>query len=470
VRSPAVAVVGAGSIGVGWSIVFARRGSPVLLQDPDPDRLAMAPREIGARLEELASFDLLAESPAVVAARVQTTSHTDEAVAGARYVQECAPEDVGLKRELFARLDREAPPEVILASSSSAITASEFAGALGGRERCLVAHPANPPHLLPVVEVVPAPFTRPDVVDAAAALLADVGMSVVRVRAEIEGFVFNRLQGAVLREAYCLVRDGVAGVEDVDRAVREGFGRRWAVIGPFETADLNTRGGIEAHATRMGPAYERMGNERGMHEPWTPELVARVAAERRAVLPIEQWDERVVWRDRMLMALERARRLAGSVDMSAADRLRSADRIAITGLLHRYCAMLDAMELELVPELFTDDCVVVYGPDERMQSHGAAELETSLRRLWRFARTSHHLSNVEVMFDGPDAAHARSYVLAWHQQSDGGSRTLYAEYHDRFVRTPAGWRIAERRQLTHGSDVPWDIPLARAERRSAEQG
>jgi 3-hydroxyacyl-CoA dehydrogenase len=469
VTSPAVAIVGAGSIGVGWSIVFAGSGSPVMLQDPDPRRLVLAPDEIRARLDELAAFDLLEEPPAVVAARVRTTPDTDEALAGARYVQECAPEDVLLKRELFAQLDRESPPDAILASSSSAITASAFAGDLRGRERCLVAHPGNPPHLLPVVEVVPAPFTRPDVVDSAVALLAAAGMSVVRVRAEIEGFVFNRLQGAVLREAYCLVRDGIAGVEDVDRVVRDGLGRRWAVIGPFEAADLNARGGIEAHAARMGPAYERMGAQRKRHEPWTDELVARVTSERRAALPIEQWGERVAWRDRMLMTLERARRLARSRAMDARGELRNADRIAITTLLHRYCAMLDAMELELVPELFTDDCVVVYGPDERMQSHGAAQLATSLRRLWRFARTSHHLSNVELELDGPDAAHGRSYVLAWHQEPAGDSRTLYAEYHDRFVRTPAGWRIAERRQFTHGSDVPWDLPLAEAERRPAEE-
>ena len=112
-----------------------------------------------------------------------------------------------------------------------------------------------------------------------------------------------------------------------------------------------------------------------------------------------------------------------------------------------------------------DDCVVSYGPDERMQSHGATQLATSLRRLWRFARTSHHISNVELDFDGPDRARGRSYVLAWHQQPGGASRTLYAEYDDRFVRTAAGWRIAERRQLTHGSDVPWDLPLAAADRR-----
>jgi 3-hydroxyacyl-CoA dehydrogenase len=466
---PNIAVVGAGSIGVSWSIVFARIGSRVMLQDPDPRRLELVPDEILPRLEELSRFGLVSEPPSVIAGRVLTTSSSAEALAGALHVQECAPESIELKRELFARLDREASPEAVLASSSSAITTSEFARELPGRERCLVAHPANPPHLLPVVEIVPAPFTRADVVERAALTLTEAGMSVVRVRAEVEGFVLNRLQGAVLREAYCLVRDGIAGVDDVDRVVRDGLGRRFALIGPFETADLNTRGGIEVHAQRMGPAYERMGVERGQHAPWTPDLVAQVAEERRRLLPIEDWEARVAWRDRMLMTFERARRMAGSTDMEPQDNTRSADRIAITRLLHRYCSMLDTMELELVQELFTDDCLVVYGPDERMQSRGAAELARSLRRLWRFERTSHHLSNVELDFDGTGAAHGRSYVLAWHQQPDGGSRTIYAEYDDRFVRTAAGWRIAERRQLTHGTDVPWDRPLAELERRPAPE-
>ena len=143
-----------------------------------------------------------------------------------------------------------------------------------------------------------------------------------------------------------------------------------------------------------------------------------------------------------------------------------ADRSAITRLLHRYCAMLDSMELELVPELFTADCSVDLRP-------GRADAEPRRRRTssprcggcMRFARTSHHLSNIDIDFDGPDAAHGRSYVLAWHQHPDGRTQTLYAEYHDRFVRTGGGWRIAERRQLTHGSDVEWDLPLALSDER-----
>lgn len=311
-RPVRVSVVGSGSIGVGWAIVFARAGHPVSLYDSDAGRSAAARTELEARLGDLARAGLLAEPPGTVAGRVETGSTLAEAVAGAGHVQECAPEDLGLKRGLFAALDDAAAPDAVLASSSSALTASAIAGDLPGRERILVAHPANPPHLLPIVELVPAPFTAGEVVERTGRLLSGAGMSPVRVRREVEGFLLNRLQGAVLREAYRLVRDGVASVEDVDRVVRDGLGRRWAVVGPFETADLNTRGGIAQHAVRMGPAYARMGAEHGEHDPWTPELVEHVAAERRRALPLQDWEDRVAWRDRALIRQERARRGAGN--------------------------------------------------------------------------------------------------------------------------------------------------------------
>ncbi len=109
--------------------------------------------------------------------------------------------------------------------------------------------------------------------------------------------MFNRLQGALLREAYCLVRDGVASVEDVDEVVRSGLGRRWSFIGPFETSTSTLAAASSRTPRKMGPAYERMGAERGQHDPWTPELVARGDRATSAVLPLEDWDERVAWRD-----------------------------------------------------------------------------------------------------------------------------------------------------------------------------
>jgi L-gulonate 3-dehydrogenase len=303
-----IAIVGAGSIGVGWAIVFSRAGHAVALHDTERARREAVGSELTARLDDLAAARLLDEPAAAVAGRVRVHAALVHAVAGAAHVQECVPEVLALKRSLFAALDALAPAGATLASSSSTICASAIAGELTGRARCLVVHPANPPHLLPVVELVPASFTAAETVDRTEALLAGAGMSPVRVRREIEGFVYNRLQGALLREAYCLVRDRVASVDDVDRVIRDGLARRWAVVGPFETADLNTRGGIAAHAERLGPAYARMGAERGQQDPWTPDLVERVTAERRSLLPLERWDERVAWRDRALMALENARR------------------------------------------------------------------------------------------------------------------------------------------------------------------
>jgi L-gulonate 3-dehydrogenase len=310
--APAVAIIGAGSIGTSWAIVFARGGHPVSVYDPDPDRLATAVEEIAERLAALEIAELLSEPGREIAARVTMRAELAPAVNGALHLQECAPERLELKQELFARLDEMADPEAVIASSSSALTISQTAGELPGRARFLVAHPANPPHLLPVVELVPAPFTDAAVTERTFALLEAVGMSPVVVRSEVEGFVYNRLQGAVLREAYCLVRDGVISVDELDRVMREGLGRRWAVIGPFETSDLNTRGGIAVHAERMGPAYARMGAERGQDDPWDDALIAEVTAQRRALLPLSDWDQRVVWRDRALIAQERARRQLSS--------------------------------------------------------------------------------------------------------------------------------------------------------------
>lgn len=291
-----------------WAVVFASAGFRVALHDPDPARIEAACAEAASRLRDLAEFSLIAERPEACAARIRPAVSLEEAVSAAAYVQENAPEDEAVKRSLFHRIAAAAGPETVIASSSSFLPASRFAADVAGRGRCLVVHPGNPPFLIRIAEVVPAPFTSEDTLARAERILAAAGMAPVRIGREVDGFVFNRLQGALLREAWCLVRDGVASVADIDRIVKDGLGLRWSVIGPFETSDLNTRGGIAAHAARMGPAYRRMGQERGQDDPWTDDLVEKIEAGRRALLPVGRWAERVGWRDRALMALLRARR------------------------------------------------------------------------------------------------------------------------------------------------------------------
>jgi L-gulonate 3-dehydrogenase len=303
-----VGIVGGGSIGVGWAIVFARGQRQVKLFEPDQRRRQLVPAELHRRLAALADAGLLDEDIGAVAGRLQVCPDLAGVLEPAGYLQECAPEDALVKRSVFEEMDRNSPSDAVLASSSSALPVSQIVAGLSCAARCLVAHPGNPPYLLPVVELVPAPFTSPAVVDRADAILRSVGMVTVRLGKEVEGFVFNRLQGAVLREAYCLVRDGVARPEDIDSVMREGLGRRWSVLGPFEVAELNTRGGIDAHARLMGPAYERMGAERGQSDPWAPDLVAAVSRSVQGRFPRDRWEEHVEWRDRALMALEACRR------------------------------------------------------------------------------------------------------------------------------------------------------------------
>jgi 3-hydroxyacyl-CoA dehydrogenase len=310
--APSVAVLGAGSIGVAFALLFAGKGFRVCVYDPVDGASARAGFDLTQRLGQLATHGLLVDDPAAVVARVRFSTALPDAVAGVEFVQECAPERVEIKQELLQQAGFHTDDDVPLASSTSAIVPSALAGGLDTRVggRILVGHPGNPPYLLPVIEVVPSGCTSPATVERAMHVYRSAGLRPVLVRREVEGFVFNRLQGALLREAYCLLRDGVATVDDIDELVRSGLGRRWSVMGPFETADLNTRGGLASHAEKMGPAYQRMGAERGQHDPWTAELVATATEQRRKLLDLADWDERVRWRDEQLMRLragERAR-------------------------------------------------------------------------------------------------------------------------------------------------------------------
>jgi len=310
-RSPEpapIALVGAGTIGIGWAIVFTTAGRPVRVYDRDASMLARFHDGMRLRLGKLDAAGLLDEDPEAIIARAEPHDRLASAVDGVGHVQENVSESIEIKRELFRELDRLAPPHAALASSTSTIPSSRFTHDLPGRHRCLVVHPANPPYLMHVAEVVPSPDTAPEIVETTVALLRSVAMQPVVVRAELEGFVFNRLQGALLREAYFLVRDGVVSPREVDLIVREGLGRRWSITGPFATSELNTRGGTARHAELIGSVYARIGRDRGSADPWSPETVARIVADMQEILPGEEWDENVLRRESGLIALEVMRR------------------------------------------------------------------------------------------------------------------------------------------------------------------
>ncbi len=297
-----IAVIGAGLIGRAWAIVFARAGFEVTMWDPASGAVDGALAYIRERLPELAEAGLLTDAPAAVSGRIRPAPSLGEAVRSAEHVQENGPERVADKQALFAELDRVAPVDAVLASSTSGIPASAFTGSLAGRARCLVAHPVNPPYLVPLVELCPAPWTDPAVVARTRALMERAGQAPVTLNQEVTGFALNRLQGALLAEAFRLVADGVISTADLDATVKHGLGLRWSFMGPFETIDLNAPGGLAEYCARFGGLYGEMQRQMTPRE-WDKGLVAKVEAARRTELPANMLGVRTEWRDRRLMAL-----------------------------------------------------------------------------------------------------------------------------------------------------------------------
>ena len=297
---PNVAVIGAGLIGRSWSIVFARAGWNVALYDDDAAATERALGVISEGLAQLKEHGLIDDANAA-AKRVRISPSITDALGGATFVQENTPETLEAKRTIFAELDRLAAPDAILASSTSTIVASLFTEGLKGRHRCLIAHPVNPPHLVPVVELVGAPWTAPEVVAKAKTIYEAVGQVPILVKREIEGFILNRLQAVLLSEAFRLVGDGYVTPQDLDKTLKDGLGLRWSFMGPFETIELNAPGGIPDYCRRYGPSLSSLSAA----DPaiYGGENLDRILAQWGKPKAPDQIGTRMRWRDRRLAAL-----------------------------------------------------------------------------------------------------------------------------------------------------------------------
>jgi L-gulonate 3-dehydrogenase len=300
--SKSIAVIGAGLVGRGWAIVFARGGHPVRLFDVTPEKIAEALEVIERNLADLASHRLIA-NPEEIGRRITGTTDLAEALQEVLWVQECVFEKLAIKSEMFEALDEKAPGDATLASSTSTFPGSAFTAALRGRHRCLVAHPINPPYLVPLVEIVPTPWTSSEVTENARAFMESLQQVPIVLRREVPGFIVNRLQVALLSEAFRLVEDEVIGAVDLDRAIADGLGLRWAFMGPFETIDLNAPGGIRDYVQRFGQPYYEIALEQTQARRWEEPLVSKVEQERRQVLPVDQLQARQRWRDLYLMSI-----------------------------------------------------------------------------------------------------------------------------------------------------------------------
>lgn len=272
-----VAIVGVGLIGRAWAAIFARAGWNVKITDPHAPTLGAAPGLIRDELHALARHGL-ANDPDGAAKRISVADSLADALKGVEFVQENGPEKIDDKIALFTEMDRLAAPETLLVSSTSAIVASRFTENLKGRARCLVGHPVNPPHLVPLVELCGAPWTSPEAISRARDVYRAIGQVPVTVNKEINGFVLNRLQGALLAEAFRLVGEGYMSAEDVDHTVKDGLGLRWSFLGPFETIELNAPGGIPDYCARYTGFYKELAAASAGPEVYQSPNVDRVIA------------------------------------------------------------------------------------------------------------------------------------------------------------------------------------------------
>ena len=298
-----VAVVGTGVIGRSWAQVFARAGCATRLFDRDPAQLAAALAWLAEDLTlDVAAGLFDADEAATRQARMVACGTLAEALDRAQYVQESGPEQLSVKQAIFAELDRLAAPAAILASSTSALDMGAIAAGLAGAWRCVVAHPVNPPHVVPVVEVVPGALTDPAVVTATCAFQSAIGQTPVRLRQHVDGFLLNRLQAALLREALNLVERGVADVAAIDAVVRDGLGLRWALLGPFGVANTNADGGARDYFTRYGAAYIAMMDDLGPTPSFSPAQIEQIGAQTDAMRGVDFAGQRR-WRDEMVRQL-----------------------------------------------------------------------------------------------------------------------------------------------------------------------
>lgn len=274
-----VALIGAGVIGRGWIRVFAAHDVEVRLHDRDPEQLRRTlewlDRDLAA---DVAEGLVSADERAATLEHVRGEADLAAALAGTDYVQESAPEKLELKQELFAELDRLADPETILASSTSALDIAEIAQGLPGARRCLMAHPFNPPHLMPVVEMLGTPQTDPGVLERACGYLAACGQIPVRMNRYVKGFLGNRIQAAMVREALHLVESGVADATAVDAVIRDALALRWATIGNFGANHANADEGIAEYFARYGDSYRTLFADLDSSAPrFDPEVLRQIA-------------------------------------------------------------------------------------------------------------------------------------------------------------------------------------------------
>ncbi|KAM8711118.1 hypothetical protein ACLKA7_000279 [Drosophila subpalustris] len=309
-----IGIVGSGLIGRAWAMLFAAAGYRVQLYDILEIQVATALAELQKELQHLEAKGTLRGNLSAEAQfeLISGSNELKQLLQNATHIQECVPEQLQLKRDLYAQLDELLEPQTIVASSTSTFMPSLYSEGLKRRSQMLVAHPLNPPYFIPLVELVPAPWTTTEAVERTRALMLTLGQRPVVLQREIQGFATNRIQYAILNEVWRLVGGGVISVADADRVLSDGLGLRYALMGALETAHLNAPGGVLDYFKRFGG---EIGTVSASYGP-TPdvcgeaesETLAEIARQCEQIVPLEALPQRRATRDEFLTRLSALKR------------------------------------------------------------------------------------------------------------------------------------------------------------------
>lgn len=300
-----IGLVGTGSVGSGWAAIYLARGYQVVACDPAPDaedRLRAFVADTWDALQRIG----FATADRVPDGNISFARDAGAVAASSDFVQENAPEDLALKQKVYSEIEEAAPETLVIGSSTGGIPPSPLQAKMRHPERLIVCHPFNPPHLVPLVEIIGGEKTAPEVVDWALRFFATLGKKPIRVDKEVTAFLTNRLQFALLREAIHCVAEGIASPQAIEDAMRYGLGPRWAVMGPLTTLTLAGGEGGMPHVLKMAPELQKWMDACGTPQVTSPEVQAGLIAAAEAITAGRSLPDIIAWRNERLVDLLRA--------------------------------------------------------------------------------------------------------------------------------------------------------------------